>query len=297
MGDVVGRGVSAASLMGQLRNALRAYALEGHPPAVVLNRLNDLACGLGLGYVATLVFAALDAESGQLRVANAGHPPPLILDSSDHATFFDGNGGVPLGVLPGYTYREATSPLPPGAGVVLYTDGLVESRETSLQDGLDRLLAAVEGGSADADALCHCVLAGSAEAVADDTAILVARRAPISARVDVDVPTDAASLRWLRGVLRRSLESRRATEEERFAVLVAAGEACSKAIRVAPTVHDTVKLTAEFDCDDVRITVTLPPDGCGDGMLLIDELMDEVLVTPSAEVDVLSMRRHLTGAH
>ncbi|HUP87395.1 MAG TPA: SpoIIE family protein phosphatase [Acidimicrobiales bacterium] len=296
MGDVVGRGVAAASLMGQLRNALRAYALEGHPPATVVDLLNDLACGLGRGYVATLVFAALDAVSGQLRVVNAGHPPPLIIDGQERAIFFEGAAGVPLGVLPGYAYREATTPLRPGAGVVLYTDGLVESRHTPLDDGLERLRAAAEGADVDTDSLCERILQRGAEAGADDTAILIARRAPLSTRFEVEVPTDASSLHWLRGVLRQSLDETQATEEERFAILVAAGEACSKAILRAPTGHDTFRLAAELDGEDLRITITMPPGGGGDPMRLVDELMDEVTFTPGPGAGVLSMRRHLSGS-
>jgi hypothetical protein len=296
MGDVVGRGVSAASLMGQLRNALRAYALEGHPPASVVELLNDLACGLGVGYVATLVFAALHPESGELRVVNAGHPPPLLIDRDHGATFFETGSGVPLGVIPGYAYREVATPLEPGAGVVLYTDGLVESRHTPLDEGLDRLRLATAGASGDAESLCACILDHPGEGAADDTALLVVRRVPVSTRVEVDVPNDAPSLRWLRGLLRQSLDETSANAEERFAVLVAAGEACSQAIRRAPDATDSFRLTAELDGDELRITIDLPPDLGGERLQLIDELMDEVAMTPGAGTEVLTMRRRLSSA-
>jgi serine phosphatase RsbU (regulator of sigma subunit) len=204
MGDVIGRGVSAASLMGQLRNGLRAYAVEGHSPAAVIVRLNELACGLGLGYVATVVFAILDPERGVLRLANAGHPPPLLVGEDRVTAFIDVAPGLPLGVQNGARYSEATVALPPGSAVALYTDGLVERRTHSLDVGLAILERAASEAPADAEQMCahilDCAPAGDG-ALSDDTALLVVRRLPIDSRL----------------------------EDERFDFVVTAGEACAQA--------------------------------------------------------------------
>jgi serine phosphatase RsbU (regulator of sigma subunit) len=187
MGDVIGRGVSAASLMGQLRNGLRAYALEGHSPAAVIDRLNELACGLGLGYVATVVYGVLDPERGELRVANAGHPPPLLIGHDRATAFIDAPPGLPLGVQRGTRYAETTVALPAGTAVAFYTDGLVERRTSSLDEGLAVFERAASEAPADAEQMCahilDCAPAGDG-ALSDDTALLVVRRLPIGSRVE-----------------------------------------------------------------------------------------------------------------
>ncbi|MEY2420595.1 MAG: hypothetical protein QOI95_662 [Acidimicrobiaceae bacterium] len=187
MGDVIGRGVSAASLMGQLRNGLRAYAIEGHPAAGVIGRLNELACGLGLGYVATVVFAVLDPQRGELRIANAGHPPPLLISGDRTTAFIDAAPGLPLGVQTGARYVEATVALPPGTAVAMYTDGLVERRTLSLDEGLANLERAASEAPADSEQMCahilDCAPAGDG-ALSDDTALLIVRRLPIGLHVE-----------------------------------------------------------------------------------------------------------------
>lgn len=180
MGDVVGRGLSAAVLMGQLRDALRAYALEGYTPQVALDRLNRVACALGLGYVATVVFVALDPVAGTARIANAGHLPVLHVDDDGRSRFVRCDAGIPLGVLDTAEYCESVVELAPGSSLVLYTDGLVEDRTTSLDEGMERLRRAAGTRTDDPDEMCARVLEHCATATAtpsdDDTALLVVRR-------------------------------------------------------------------------------------------------------------------------
>src|SRR5205085_5632511 len=100
MGDVVGRGIPAASLMGQLRNGLRAYAIEGHPPGAVLERLDRLVQSLNPGRMATLLYMVLEPDGRSVLIANAGHLPPLAVDSDLTPRLLEVGRGVPLGVLP-----------------------------------------------------------------------------------------------------------------------------------------------------------------------------------------------------
>ena len=136
LGDVVGRGERAAALMGQLRNAVRAYAFEGRSPAEVMDNVNGLLLEAGSEHMATMVFGILDAETGDFRFVNAGHPPPLLITPNDDAHFLESGNGPPVGSLPTARYSEATARLAPGATLLLYTDGLVEDRTTPLEEGL-----------------------------------------------------------------------------------------------------------------------------------------------------------------
>lgn len=178
VGDVTGRGIHAASIMGQLRIAVRAYALEGHGPAATLYRLDRLLQQLDQNHLATAVFMTLDIPSGSLRLALAGHPPPLLVVKQD-AQFLTGALSPPLGAFRGTTFREAKFAIGPGSTVVAYTDGLIEQRDSDIDDRLEQLRRVVSGRSDTLEALCDRVLgemlAGTEE---DDVALLVARYDP-----------------------------------------------------------------------------------------------------------------------
>jgi serine phosphatase RsbU (regulator of sigma subunit) len=178
VGDVMGRGVPAAALMGQLRATTRAYALEGHGPAEVLRRLDDVVLSLTGLHFTTCVVAVLDPVARTLRAASAGHLPPVLVTRDGTARLLPLDPCLPLGVGGG-AFVETCAELQPGTLVLLYTDGLVESREASLEEGTARLLAAASGPVASAEATCDAVLAalGAAEGD-DDTALLAVRMDP-----------------------------------------------------------------------------------------------------------------------
>jgi serine phosphatase RsbU (regulator of sigma subunit)/anti-sigma regulatory factor (Ser/Thr protein kinase) len=140
MGDVVGRGIPAASLMGQLRNGLRAYAIEGHPPAAVLERLDRLVQSLNPGRMATLLYMVIEPDGRNAVFSNAGHLPPLVVNPDGSvAELAAWKGDLLLGVDPDTRRRESVVTLDRGATVLLYTDGLVERRDADLDTGLVRL--------------------------------------------------------------------------------------------------------------------------------------------------------------
>jgi PAS domain S-box-containing protein len=187
IGDVMGRGLTAAALMGQLRAATRAYAVQDLPPAEVLRHLNELLRGLAQSTIATCVYAVYDAAEDKLCLANAGHLPPLLLDRHG-ARRLDG-GGPPLGVG-GEPYQNIEIEFPSSAALVLYTDGLVETRENDLDQGIDALIEALTPPPATLEeipARALGLLGPESEGHLDDVAILAVRPdslvAPEMARV------------------------------------------------------------------------------------------------------------------
>ena len=138
VGDVAGHGIDSAALMGQLRNALRAYAMHEDDPSIVVERLNQLLHHLGTDSFATLVFATYDPATGHLWWTHAGHPPGLLF--SDGATSWleaDDVGGPLLGVWDDARFPAGTATLDRGGSLLLYTDGLIERRGSTLQEGFD----------------------------------------------------------------------------------------------------------------------------------------------------------------
>ncbi len=178
IGDAVGHDIEAASVMGTLRHILRAYAWPGGNPASVVRRLDELALGPEPDALATLIYATYDPDSRQLTWTSAGHPPPLLVRPDGRADYLLGANSTLVGVGPDVDRTERAVNLDVGATLVLYTDGLVETRHDSLADGLDRLAALAQRRSpASPDDLVDVLLADvvAAEHRKDDVAILVAR--------------------------------------------------------------------------------------------------------------------------
>jgi serine phosphatase RsbU (regulator of sigma subunit) len=174
IGDVLGRGVKAASVMGQVRIAFRAYALPGDPPEVVLKRLDRLIQALELVHFSTMTYLMLNSSTGAARITRAGHPPPLLVSRDGDARYLEDGLSVPLGVSPEATFEQARFTLEPGSTLVLYTDGLIEGRR-GIDDGLSRLRNSV-APLTDLEMLCDDVLARMLPSgSADDVALLVVR--------------------------------------------------------------------------------------------------------------------------
>jgi GAF domain-containing protein len=178
MGDVVGRGVSAAALLGQLRSALRGYALEGHRPGACLEHLDVLLDVITGGALVTAVKGHLYPNERRAVVANAGHLPPLLLHPDGKCEFIAESLGVPLSTLEVPRYEDIWIDFRPGTAIVLYTDGLVEERDTSLDVGLARLAEACRTGPRDdLEALCEHILGSllADRTTRDDVALLIVR--------------------------------------------------------------------------------------------------------------------------
>jgi PAS domain S-box-containing protein len=150
VGDVMGHDLIAAAAMGQLRSVLRSYAWEGHRPSEVLERLDRLVQGLGMAQLATCVYGRLlpDEEGALLRYANAGHLPPVVQHGTGEVEVLDGGKSVLIGAPRGASEGgrpDGSAIIPRGATLILYTDGLVEDRETDVDAGVARLCALVAG--------------------------------------------------------------------------------------------------------------------------------------------------------
>jgi serine/threonine-protein kinase RsbW len=180
VGDVVGHDITAAAVMGQLRSVYRALLADRPPPSAVIDRLQAGWSLLGLQRMATALFGVLDPGSGWLRLASAGHLAPLLV-AGGTAHLLDVRPSRMLGAPPAPGPAvEWAGVLSPGATLLLYTDGLVESRDADLDRGLAALQdAAVRAGTTDPDELCDTVLAELASGVrADDVALLAISRRP-----------------------------------------------------------------------------------------------------------------------
>jgi serine phosphatase RsbU (regulator of sigma subunit)/anti-sigma regulatory factor (Ser/Thr protein kinase) len=304
MGDVVGRGERAASLMGQLRNAARAYALEGRPPRQVVEALNWLLLDAGSEHMATMIYAVLDGETGELRFVSAGHPPPLLLSPDGTARYLDASAGVPVGALATASYQEARAVVPPGGTILLYTDGLVEDRSTPLDIGLDRLREAVQQGPEDLDALCEHVvrqeiLAGHGH---DDAAALAVRLVVLDERLHLRLPTQPSVLAPLRATLRRWLHQIGASEQECYELVTACGEACTNAIRHAGSVG-----RGHFELDaavDGAVEIFVRDEGRwrepradigGRGLGIMEAYVDDLEIVRGSAGTEVRMRRRLSS--
>jgi len=194
IGDVMGRGVRAAAVMGQLRAAVRAYARLDLPPADVLEFLDAVVRDLPEVQIATCIYAVYDPQDRTLSYANAGHLPPLLAVPGEGVTRLRGPSGPPLGAGP-LSLEEERVTLAGGALLALYTDGLVERRTRSLDIGIDELasrLAALDGDvAAMPDALAQALVPDGGD---DDVAVLVARVAlerqhpPATLAIDAEAP-------------------------------------------------------------------------------------------------------------
>jgi serine phosphatase RsbU (regulator of sigma subunit) len=172
VGDVSGRGLPAATIMASLRHAIRAYAVQGDDPADILAKLALLLSVTRDGHFATVLCARLDVARRELRLANAGHPRPLLIDGA-LTSFVATETGVPVGTAPSPTYRAMTLTVPPRATMLLFTDGLFERRGETVDVGLERLREVAADGDVPLDTLLTRVLDGLANGRgSDDTAIL-----------------------------------------------------------------------------------------------------------------------------
>ncbi|MFE1885315.1 ATP-binding SpoIIE family protein phosphatase [Streptomyces diastatochromogenes] len=174
IGDVMGRGVRAAAVMGQLRTAVRAYARLDLPPHEVLQLLDGLATEIDANQIATCVYAVHDPNEGRLVYASAGHLPILVRDENGTVVRADEPTGPPLGTG-GWMHASGSIALSPGSTAVLYTDGLVERRNEDLDEGIAALERALSGATGTPQVVCDRLVrsAGVTADHDDDVAVLV----------------------------------------------------------------------------------------------------------------------------
>jgi anti-sigma regulatory factor (Ser/Thr protein kinase) len=192
IGDVMGRGVRAAAVMGQLRTAVRAYARLDLPPHEVLQLLDGLTSEIDFGQIATCVYAVHDPNEGCLHYASAGHVPVLVRDADGTVQRAAEPTGPPLGTG-GWAHTSSSLPFAEGASAVLYTDGLIERRDADIDTGVDTLEHAFAGASGPPDVVCDRLLRslGITAEHDDDVAVLVCQH-PARTGADAELFHNAA---------------------------------------------------------------------------------------------------------
>lgn len=304
IGDVVGHGLRAAVIMGRLRSALRAYALEGGDPAEVLTKLDHKVLHFEPGAMATVLYAKFEPGQERLHLSSAGHLPPVLAMPEGKVSMTDLPIDPPLGVRLGLRRRTTVLEVPPGGLLCFYTDGLVERRGSNIDHGLHRLCAAVTVGPA--ETVCTTVmrrLIGS-QMVDDDVAVLVVRREESTqlAPLELVLPAVPRSSRDTRQAIRQWLSAARATVEDVTDILIVVGEAVSNAIEHAYGPHGgDIEVRLELTPPDVLITVrdhgSWRPQrgqGRGHGIGLIQQCSDEAQFDTGQSGTTVRIRRHLT---
>jgi anti-sigma regulatory factor (Ser/Thr protein kinase) len=304
IGDVVGRGLQAAVIMGRLRSALRAFALEEDDPAELLERLDGNVQHFETGVMATVLYAIVEPSLDRVALSSAGHLPPIMVRPGEPAALVNLPIDLPVGVSVGPPRRTTVIDIPAEALLFLYTDGLVERRGQSLDVGLDLLCQAVH--TDDADAVCASVLHQmiGPDEVGDDVAMLVARRRATSAVVplNVVVPALPRTLADIRATVRRWLNAVGAPAQVAADILVAVGEACSNVVEHAyGPAGGTVSVQMELVGATVVTTVrdnghwrAARGEGRGRGTAMMRACSDDVDVTAGVGGTTVTLRRRLT---
>jgi anti-sigma regulatory factor (Ser/Thr protein kinase) len=304
VGDVVGKGVQAAATMGQLRNALRAFAFEHNDPDEVVSRLGKLVDGMTEAPFATLAYLVVDPRGRGVRYVVAGHPPPLIRAPDGTTAFLDGGRTLPIGVDASLSFEAGDVQLEAGSTIVLYTDGLVERRGRPLDEGLDLLTTSATETDSDPEELVDTLIAAliGEDERPDDVAVLALRFT--SAVIDdlrLVVGATQDGLVEMRHALRAWLREANTGSDATAEVVLAAWEACANAVEHAQRPSQpTVGLRAMLDdAGWIRIEVRdsgqwKPSHGSADrglGLTLMRSLMDTVEVNTSDEGTTIVMER------
>ena len=304
VGDVAGHGLRAAASMGQLRNAFRAYGMVEASPAEVVARINRLVMSGVEQVMATVLYLVLDRETGEVAFSAAGHPPPLVI-APDGPRFLEGGRSVPIGAADPAVFREATAVLPPGSSLLLYTDGLVERRDTPLDERLDQLAAAAGSADDDLGGLCERVIAGVLGDAdpGDDVALLAVRPLPVAdTEISLTLPAEPGSLAQLRRRLARFLHATGASQIEQYEITLTICEAAGNAIEHAYGPGDAT-YEVEVTFDGGELTAVVRDSGSwrdrrgehrGRGLGIIEELMDDVAVEREGGGTLVRMRRRLS---
>lgn len=251
IGDVVGKGIQAAAMMGQLRNGLRAFAFEHTDPYEVVSRLGKLVDGMMEVPFATLAYLVVDRRSRSVRYVVAGHPPPLVRSPDGTTIFLDGGRTLPIGVDPFLDFSAGEAAFDQGSTVLLYTDGLVERRGRPLDEGLRLLAASATVSGDDPEGLVDSVLAsliGNDERP-DDIALLALRFTTSNVEeLGRTFPATKDGLVEMRQAFRAWLSAGNVKERSAADVDLAVWEACVNAIEHAQNPSEqTFTLRAMLD--------------------------------------------------
>ena len=304
IGDVAGHGLDAATVMGQVRMAVRASLVSATDPSDVAAHVDRVVQRYGPAHMSTMLLAIVDRERDLLEYASAGHLPPALADD-DGCTYLPVSGDPPLGVERDHRFRTIRHRLLPGSTLVLFTDGLVDRRGANLDEELGRVLEIIadrHGELADLGArLLAELLPGEPE---DDVAILTLRSVRDAASVlRVDVPARAAELAFLRESLRTWLEAAGVDRDTADDLILAANEAATNVIEHANPPDGAMLVEArivddrvEIDIDDAGTWREPRPTAKGRGFAMIRAVTDDFEVSTGPTGTRIALARRTEGA-
>jgi anti-sigma regulatory factor (Ser/Thr protein kinase)/putative methionine-R-sulfoxide reductase with GAF domain len=302
IGDVAGHGLAAATYMGQLRSAVRAYALEVERPAELIAKVSRFA-DQEQSRMATLIYATLNLDTWVVEFARAGHPYPLLLRADGSSTYLTEAGGPPLGSGAVGEYDEQRVTLGPAETLLLYTDGLIERRGRTLTEGEAALAEAAAAAPNEPELMCRAVIRGLTEGIEipDDIAVLAVRAVGLHDRLEVEVPAEAEQLATVRHLIRRWVTAKGGTDDDCAAFAIAVTEACANSVEHAYGPGDAaIDLCA--DLTDGEATVTIRDRGGwreprgenrGRGIPVMNEFMDDVAIDMDEVGTTVVLRRRI----
>jgi PAS domain S-box-containing protein len=304
VGDCVGRGLSAAAVMGQLRSSARALLLTGAEPAKLLEELDSVAELIPDAFCTTVFLAVLDTESGEFFYSCAGHLPAVLAAPRAKPTLLSDARSVPLVVQRKSSRPQSSVVLPPGSTLMLYTDGLVERRDVSLDDGIARVSETVAGGMRlPVDAVADAVLSEMAPpgGYDDDIAIVVYRQpyAPLA----IEKVVTADQLTDIRHQLAAWMRAATIPDDRVADIVLAVNEACANSIEHGYRGRKPGRVRVEGENDGARVHLRVIDSGSwksapadpgvrGRGLLLIRAVSDwlEMECTPTGTTVDMSFR-------
>jgi serine phosphatase RsbU (regulator of sigma subunit)/anti-sigma regulatory factor (Ser/Thr protein kinase) len=306
IGDVVGRGIQAASVMAEIRTIIRAYMAQEHKLADVVSLLNELLISMGHNRGATLSILELDGETEEIESVNAGHLPPVLIEPSGEICLLEQTHCLPVGVRTGHDYQSSRHPFPTGSRLLLYTDGLIERRDESIDVGFQRLISAAQTAAKGTDvSFADRVYRALVDEtpLEDDVALLAVEAVPLGETLEMTLPARASVLSGLRTTLGRWLQVAGANENELFDITLSASEAATNAIEHAYGAREAnFTVRCERDGQDVTITVcdmgrwrTGPRQGSGGrGLGIMRTLLDDVTIDSEDLGTTVKMTKRLS---
>ncbi|MER6913494.1 SpoIIE family protein phosphatase [Streptomyces sp. NPDC000594] len=317
VGDVVGHGLHAAATMGRLRTAVHNFSALDLPPDDILGHLDELVGRMDQEHTAdedgpdvtgaTCLYAIYDPVAGECALARAGHPPPAVVHPDGRVEIPDVPVSPPLGTGSGLPIETVTLRLPEGARLVLYTDGLVESRERDIDTGIALLRTALSGTAGqDPEETCRAVLAAlPGSQPRDDVALLVARtrRLDPSRIASWRVPSDTAAVAPVRAECARTLQ-RWGLEEISFTSELILSELITNAVRYATQpitvrlIHSTSLICEVFDGSSTspHLRRAATTDEGGRGLFLVAQLAERWGTRYTSRGKVIWTEQTLDGA-
>lgn len=295
VGDCVGRGLPAAAIMGQLRSSARALLINGAEPAVLLDQLDSAASLIPNAYCTTVFLAILDTETGVLQYSNAGHMPAVLAGPEPGTTrLLTDAASVPLAVRRNEPRPQATQVLPPGSTLMLFTDGLVERKHESIDDGIGRAADVLaQTMSSPLDTVADVVLRELAPAGGydDDVAMVIYRHQHTPLHIETGATPDQLVL--IRHRLAAWLRAGGVPEDQVADIVLVVNEACTNCVEHAYRgfAAGTMLLEVCIADGEVRTRITdygswktpaIPPGNGGRGLPLMRALSDSIELDKTA---------------